>query len=56
VTPARVRRGRYIVPTTPGYSAEMHVGSRERFSYPDGPAWFEARAAPLPAEEALDPR
>jgi L-fuconate dehydratase len=56
VTPARVHRGRYIVPTAPGYSAEMQVGSRERFSYPDGPVWFEARAASLPPEEALDPR
>jgi len=39
VDPAVVRRGRYVVPEAPGYSAEMHRGSIEALSYPDGAEW-----------------
>jgi L-fuconate dehydratase len=41
VTPAQVLRGRYVVPTAPGYSAEMHDESRLAYAYPDGAAWKE---------------
>jgi L-fuconate dehydratase len=37
--PARVERGRYMVPTAPGASAELRPESVKEFSYPEGPAW-----------------
>ena len=39
VAPAEVRNGRYVVPETPGYSAEMHPASIERLTYPGGSEW-----------------
>jgi L-fuconate dehydratase len=39
VHPARVKGGRYLAPTTPGYSAEIKPGSLERFEFPGGSAW-----------------
>jgi L-fuconate dehydratase len=39
VAPAVVRDGRYVVPETPGYSAEMHPDSIERLTYPTGAEW-----------------
>jgi L-fuconate dehydratase len=39
VDPVRIRRGRYLAPTGPGFSARMHPGSIARFSYPDGAFW-----------------
>ena len=41
VDPVRIRRGRYLAPTTSGFSAEMKAGSLTRFAYPDGAAWRE---------------
>ena len=37
--PARVHRGRYVTPTTPGTSAEFRPESLREFSFPDGAAW-----------------
>jgi len=37
--PARVHRGRYVTPTTPGNSAELRPESLREFSFPDGAAW-----------------
>ena len=37
--PARVERGRYLTPRTPGASAELRPESVKEFSYPDGAAW-----------------
>jgi L-fuconate dehydratase len=37
--PVRIRGGRYLAPTRPGFSAEMRPQSLARFSYPDGPEW-----------------
>jgi L-fuconate dehydratase len=37
--PVRLRRGRYLAPETPGFSAEMHHESLERFQFPNGAAW-----------------
>ncbi len=37
--PARVERGRYLTPRSPGASAELKPESVKEFSYPDGPAW-----------------
>jgi len=41
VAPAEVRNGRYVIPTTPGYSAELHEESRLAYAYPDGGVWRE---------------
>jgi L-fuconate dehydratase len=39
VDPAMVKGGRYLAPTTPGFSARMHAASVSRFEYPCGPEW-----------------
>jgi L-fuconate dehydratase len=45
VNPARVVDGRYVVPTAPGYSAEMLSSSLETYAFPAGPIWSDAVAA-----------
>jgi L-fuconate dehydratase len=37
--PVRIVRGRYRLPTRPGYSIEMKPESLERYTFPDGEAW-----------------
>jgi L-fuconate dehydratase len=37
--PARVKGGRYLAPTAPGYGVTMKHDSLAIFSYPDGPVW-----------------
>jgi L-fuconate dehydratase len=39
IDPARVRNGRYLVPTRPGYSAQLHADSYARLAYPGGTEW-----------------
>jgi L-fuconate dehydratase len=39
VDPVSIRGGRYLVPTRPGFSAEMRPESMARFKFPDGPEW-----------------
>jgi L-fuconate dehydratase len=39
VDPVRIRRGRYVAPSAPGFSAEIHRESLERYQFPDGAAW-----------------
>jgi L-fuconate dehydratase len=39
VDPVRVRGGRYLVPTAPGYSVTMKPASIAEYSFPEGPAW-----------------
>jgi L-fuconate dehydratase len=39
VNPVRISHGRYLVPASPGFSAEMRRDSMERYSFPDGAAW-----------------
>jgi L-fuconate dehydratase len=39
VDPARIRGGRYLAPSRPGFSAEMRPESLVRFSFPNGPEW-----------------
>jgi L-fuconate dehydratase len=39
VDPVRVRGGRYLVPTAPGYSVTMKPASIAGYSFPEGPAW-----------------
>jgi L-fuconate dehydratase len=43
--PVRIRRGRYLAPTAPGFSSTMRPESRARYAFPDGPVWTAARAA-----------
>jgi L-fuconate dehydratase len=42
--PVSVERGRYRLPTTPGYSGEMRPASLTEFRFPGGSAWAEPRA------------
>jgi L-fuconate dehydratase len=39
VDPVRVVGGRYLAPTAPGYSIEMHAGSLADYAFPDGVGW-----------------
>ena len=44
VYPVRISHGRYLAPTEPGFSAEVHRQSLDRFAFPHGPAWAEDRS------------
>jgi L-fuconate dehydratase len=39
VDPIRMREGRYLAPSAPGFSAEMHAQSVQRHLFPDGEEW-----------------
>jgi L-fuconate dehydratase len=39
VEPIRIRDGRYLAPSAPGFSAQMHRQSIERHLFPDGEVW-----------------
>ncbi len=41
LAPVVMRRGRYMPPTTPGYSIAMKPGSIAAFTFPTGPVWRE---------------
>ncbi|MEV3914982.1 L-fuconate dehydratase [Streptomyces canus] len=43
--PVRIEGGRYLPPTAPGYSAQMHPGSITRYTYPHGQFWADDLAA-----------
>ncbi|SFS19060.1 L-fuconate dehydratase [Dyella sp. OK004] len=45
VDPVTIRNGRYLAPTTPGFSAQMFEASIAEFRFPDGPAWQEPTQA-----------
>ncbi|MCL8025496.1 L-fuconate dehydratase [Nocardioides bruguierae] len=45
--PCVVRDGAYVLPSQPGYSAQMHAASVAAYSYPDGSYW--ATQHPRPA-------
>lgn len=44
--PVRIRRGRYLAPEAPGYSAEIRASSRAAHVFPEGAAWAAGRTAP----------
>jgi len=46
VDPVRVVRGRYLAPTTPGYSIEIRPESLSEFAFPDGPGWWKEEEVP----------
>jgi L-fuconate dehydratase len=45
VEPVVIRDGRYVLPSAPGYGAEMRPESLRRFRYPDGPEWSAGEVA-----------
>ncbi|HET6782849.1 MAG TPA: enolase C-terminal domain-like protein, partial [Pseudoxanthomonas sp.] len=45
VDPVTIRNGRYLAPSLPGFSAEMHADSVQRHLYPTGPVWNEEPSA-----------
>ena len=49
VDPCVVRNGAYVLPTAPGYSAEMHRESLQTYKFPDGTYWASrAIGEPVP--------
>lgn len=46
--PVQLRRGHYLAPRAPGFSAEMLPETLSAYRYPDGAAW---RSADLPTKE-----
>ncbi|MER6946951.1 L-fuconate dehydratase [Nonomuraea sp. NPDC000554] len=42
VDPVVIDNGRYVAPSVPGYSAEMHAESIAAHSYPNGEVWRDA--------------
>jgi L-fuconate dehydratase len=46
VDPVSVVGGRYLAPTTPGYSIEIRPESLSEFAFPDGPGWWQATDEP----------
>ena len=39
VAPVEIRNAAYVVPEIPGYSADIHAVSLNRYRFPDGEAW-----------------
>ena len=46
VDPVRVVDGRYLAPTTPGYSIEIRPESLSEFAFPDGTNWWKEEEVP----------
>jgi L-fuconate dehydratase len=44
VDPVRVSAGRYLAPTTPGFSATMRPETLAAYRYPEGPVWASRRS------------
>jgi L-fuconate dehydratase len=42
IDPVVIRRGRYMVPETPGYSSTIKAETRTAYRFPDGPVWARA--------------
>lgn len=42
--PARVHKGRYVAPSGPGLTADMHAASLSAHRYPEGSVWRELEA------------
>jgi L-fuconate dehydratase len=39
VDPVRIKQGRYIAPSQPGFGVQLRKDSIAKYRYPDGPAW-----------------
>jgi L-fuconate dehydratase len=46
IDPVRVIGGRYLAPTTPGYSIEIKPESLTEFAFPDGASWWKEEEVP----------
>jgi len=46
VEPCEIRNGAYVLPRTPGYSAEMHTDSLRAYRFPDGTYWAQHADGP----------
>ena len=44
VDPCVVKNGAYVLPTAPGYSAQMHEASLAEFAFPEGTYWTSSPA------------
>jgi L-fuconate dehydratase len=44
MAPVVVRRGRYLAPEEPGSGATMRIEALQRYSFPEGEVWAQARA------------
>ena len=40
VDPVKIRNAHYVLPTQPGYSAEIYPSTLHEYSYPDGAVWI----------------
>jgi L-fuconate dehydratase len=49
--PVVIRDGRYVAPSTPGFSATMLPDSLAEYAYPDGPVWQAERAGRVPSRQ-----
>jgi L-fuconate dehydratase len=47
VDPVRVVGGRYLAPTTPGYSIEIRPESLSEYAFPDGSGWWKQEELPV---------
>ena len=45
--PVRVVGGRYLAPTTPGYSIEIRPESLSEYAFPDGAGWWKLVELPV---------
>jgi L-fuconate dehydratase len=45
VNPVVIRDGRYVVPRSPGYGAQMRPESLGRYAFPNGAEWTAAETA-----------
>jgi L-fuconate dehydratase len=43
VDPVRIRNAHYVLPSQPGYSAEMYPQTLEDYRFPDGKVWRESQ-------------
>jgi L-fuconate dehydratase len=39
VSPVRITNGRYVAPTAPGFSSQMHDQSINHYEFPNGRVW-----------------
>jgi L-fuconate dehydratase len=53
VDPCVVVNGRYLLPSNPGYSAQMHPASVEAYTFATGSYWVQSEAEPTEQESSV---
>lgn len=53
VDPCIVKNGAYVLPTQPGYSAEMHEASVAEYAFPNGSYWAAAAVNSAPVSDPV---